>query len=111
MGNPRWYKFTCSAATGSNEAHAIDGSMQRAYLIISSVTGFNSGAGNTRVNLIGKHSASDTYITVPGASALTEVESAFAYDLGILPPFETIKISLGTAPSGVATFYVGLLDL
>jgi hypothetical protein len=109
MGNPRWYTFTCSAATGSNETHELQNTASRVFAVISGVTAFNAGAGNTRVSLIGKNTAMTAYAII--GSALTEVGSAFVYDFGIMPPFEKIRLSLGTAPSGVATVYVGLLDL
>lgn len=109
--NSRWYELTIASGGTTSNSAVIYGGSERLSVVLSGVTSWNAGSGNSRVFLQGKvHPDSTNWSDFPGASALTEVGGSRAYDFGVCPPFEAIRLSVGTSTTSVATFYVGLLD-
>jgi hypothetical protein len=108
--NSRVYEFTIASGATASTAVTVYGGFERVFLLLSSVTGFNSAAGNTRLYLQGKHPNASTWINYPGASSLTEIGCAIAYDWGVVPPFSEIRVACGSACSSVAVVYLGLQD-
>jgi len=96
----RRYTFTlASAATGTNKQYV--GPHDRAFLVVSGLTGFNAGAGNTTIDVRGGLSATDTHATITSCVVATMTIKG-VYPLPY-PGLDHMSIGFGTAVTGTAS--------
>lgn len=100
MATVKVFTPVCEAgATGATNTGMLIGPHYKTFLIVSNVTGFNSGAGNATIQI--RHGTAETNCTAVMTSVATETVKS-VYELTNLG-LHYMKIGFGTAPTASAT--------